>query len=57
MSENPAYCNRCGIPHHGTCRRDAQTLAEQLDSAPDGDEFGRLVQSLFSALERAMDDE
>lgn len=55
--EKPAYCNRCGIPHHGDCRRDSKTIAEQLDAAPDGEAFGRVVQSLFSALEKAMDDE
>ena len=36
-----------------------RTLAEQLDAAKDGTEFGEVLMRLFSALERAreVDDE
>jgi hypothetical protein len=34
-----------------------RTLAEHLDAAADGDEFGRVVMELFSTLERRMDDD
>lgn len=33
------------------------TIAERLDAAADGDEFGRVVMGLFRTLERQMDDE
>lgn len=38
--------------------RDAEpaTLAEHLDAAADGAEFGRVLMGLFAALERGMDD-
>lgn len=34
-----------------------RTLAEHLDAAADGDDFGRVVMGLFRTLERQMDDE
>jgi len=50
----PPYCNRCGLPHDGDCLR---TVAERLDAATDGDQFGRVLNSLFTALEHAIDEE
>jgi hypothetical protein len=34
-----------------------KTVAEQLDAAESGEEFGLVLQGLFGALERAMDEE
>lgn len=34
-----------------------KTVAEQLDAARTGEEFGQVVMGLFSTLEKAMDDE
>lgn len=34
-----------------------KTLAEQLDAAKDGQEFGQVINNLFAALERRMDDD
>ena len=34
-----------------------RTLAEALDAAQDGEQFGRVIMGLFSALEEAMDAE
>lgn len=34
-----------------------KTLAEQLDAAQTGEEFGAVVMGLFGALERLKDDE
>ena len=42
MSE---YCLRCGLPHDCYCLR---TVAERLDAAENGDQFGRVLNSLFS---------
>lgn len=35
---------------------DRKTLAEQLDTAPDGAAFGQVIQNLFAALETAKDE-
>lgn len=35
----------------------ARTIAEQLDDAQSGDEFGQVLQRLFQALEVARDSE
>lgn len=34
-----------------------KTLAEHLDAAQTGDEFGAVIQGLFKTLEQQMDDE
>lgn len=34
-----------------------KTIPEKLDSAKNGEEFATVLQGLFSALERAMDEE
>jgi len=34
-----------------------KTIAEQLDAAENGQQFGAVLQGLFGALERAMDQE
>ena len=34
-----------------------KTVAEQLDAAQTGEEFGAVVMGLFTALEKAMEDE
>jgi hypothetical protein len=36
---------------------DPKTIAEALDAAQTGQEFGQLLNSLFGALEKARDDE
>lgn len=52
------YCVRCGSPHDGRCLRDQpRTIPEKLDAAETGAEFGAVLQGLFSALEKAKDDE
>lgn len=33
-----------------------KTLAEQLDAAQSGEEFGQVLQGLFSSLQAAMED-
>ncbi len=35
----------------------SKTIAEQLDAAESGAEFGQVLQGLFGTLERARDDE
>ena len=50
----PPYCLRCGLPHDGDCLR---TIPERLDAAENGDQFGRVINSLFTALEHAIDEE
>ena len=51
MSE---YCLRCGLPDDGDCLR---TIAERLDAAENGDQFSRVINSLFTALEHAIDED
>lgn len=36
---------------------DPKTLAEQLDAARNGEEFGQVIQGLFRTVERQMDDD
>ncbi len=36
---------------------DPKTLAEQLDAARNGEEFGQVIQGLFGDLKRQMDDD
>ena len=50
----PEYCLRCGLPHDGDCLR---TVPERLDAAENGDQLGRVLNSLFTALEHAIDEE
>ena len=50
----PEYCLRCGLPHDGDCRR---TVPERLDAAQNGDQFGRVLNSLFTALEHAIEED
>jgi len=52
MSE---YCLRCGLPHDGDCLR--KTVAERLDAVTDGEQFGRVIQGLFAALEHAIEED
>lgn len=33
-----------------------KTVAERLDAAGDGQQFGQILQSLFASLEQAIDD-
>ena len=34
-----------------------KTVAERLDAAESGEQFGRVLQGLFASLEQAIDDE
>ena len=52
MSE---YCIRCGLPHDGDCLR--KTVAERLDTAQTGEQFGAVINSLFAALEHAIEED
>lgn len=36
---------------------DPKTVAEQLDAAQNGQEFGQVLNNLFKVLERQMDDD
>lgn len=36
---------------------DPKTLAEQLDAARNGEEFGSVIQGLFRTVEQQMDDD
>lgn len=46
------YCNGCGRPHDGDlCGR--MTVAEQLDAAESGEEFGQVLNNFFTALDKA----
>lgn len=54
------YCLRCGIPHSDQpCRRkdtrmdQPKTIAEKLDAANDGKEFGAVIIDMFAALDKA----
>jgi len=57
MTDKPPYCLRCGLPHDGDCLRKPMTIPEQLDSATDGEQFGRVIQGLFAALEHAIEED
>ena len=37
--------------------KEPKTVAEMLDAAQDGQEFGVVLQGLFGALEKAIDDD
>lgn len=37
--------------------QEPKTVAEKLDAARTGEEFGQVIMGLFSSLEKAMDDE
>jgi hypothetical protein len=50
----PEYCLRCGLPHAGDCLR---TIPERLDAAQNGDQFGRVLNTLFAALEDAIEED
>ena len=50
----PEYCSSCGLPHDGDCLR---TIPERLDAAENGDQFGRVLNTLFTALEHAIDED
>ena len=54
MSDKPPYCPGCGLTHAGDCLR---TIPERLDAAENGDQFGRVLNSLFTALERAIEED
>ena len=51
-----SYCIGCGASHpeDGLCGRvkPKRTVAEQLDDASDGKEFGDVISRMFKALER-----
>lgn len=64
------HCDRIGRcdgqahdPEYGTYAcvcpvyRQAQTIPEQLDAARTGQEFGSVLQGLFTALEKSMDED
>lgn len=58
MTNPEDVCVRCGLHVH-TCQycMEPKTLAERLDAAQSGEEFGAVLHGLFGALEKARDED